>query len=102
MAYKTMLRQLISRWGIMSIELQTAIDSDMAVINQDGTRSYVEMEPEVVQSQSEPMPAPDPVPSPIMPEPTIPEPTIPDAKVEAKPERKARTAAKTASGALFG
>lgn len=28
MAFKTMLRQLISKWGIMSIELQTAYDSD--------------------------------------------------------------------------
>lgn len=44
MAYKTMLRQLISKWGIMSIELQSAIDSDMAVIHEDGTKDYVEME----------------------------------------------------------
>lgn len=44
MAYKTMLRQLISKWGIMSIEMQQAIDSDMTVINEDGTRSYVETE----------------------------------------------------------
>lgn len=29
MAYKTMLRQIISKWGIMSIDLQTALDSDM-------------------------------------------------------------------------
>lgn len=28
MAFKTMLRQLIGKWGIMSIELQTAYDSD--------------------------------------------------------------------------
>lgn len=42
MAYKTMLRQLISKWGIMSIDMQTAIDSDMAVINEDGTRDYVD------------------------------------------------------------
>lgn len=48
MAYKTMLRQLISKWGIMSIELQTAIDSDMAVINEDGTKSYVDNDPEIV------------------------------------------------------
>lgn len=44
MAYKTMLRQLISKWGIMSIEMQTALDSDMAVINEDGTKDYVEMD----------------------------------------------------------
>ena len=42
MAYKTMLRQLISKWGIMSIELTTAMDADMAVINEDGTKNYVE------------------------------------------------------------
>lgn len=47
MAYKTMLRQLISKWGIMSIDLVTAIDSDMAVINSDGTKSYVEAEEDV-------------------------------------------------------
>ncbi len=28
MAFKTMLRQLISKWGIMSIELQTAFEQD--------------------------------------------------------------------------
>lgn len=42
MAYKTMLRQLISKWGIMSIDMQTAIDADMAVIGEDGTKSYVD------------------------------------------------------------
>lgn len=44
MAYKTMLRQLISKWGIMSIDLIQAIDVDMAVIKEDGTADYVEME----------------------------------------------------------
>ena len=44
MAYKTMLRQLISKWGIMSIDLVQALDSDMAVIHDDGTKEYVEME----------------------------------------------------------
>ena len=48
MAYKTMLRQLISKWGIMSIELQTAISNDMAVINEDGTATYVETDDNVV------------------------------------------------------
>ena len=44
MALKTMLRQLISKWGIMSIELQTALDNDMAVIHEDGSAEYVENE----------------------------------------------------------
>jgi recombination protein RecT len=59
MAYKTMLRQLISKWGIMSIDMQTAIDSDMAVINEDGTRDYVdtvdnEIVADTVESHTEP------------------------------------------------
>ena len=29
MAFKTMLRQIISKWGIMSVELQTAFDADV-------------------------------------------------------------------------
>ncbi len=59
MAFKTMLRQLISKWGIMSIELQSAIDADMAVINDDGTKNYVEtdeenyIEAEVVEVKEE-------------------------------------------------
>lgn len=47
MAYKTMLRQLISKWGIMSIDLVTAIDADMTIVNEDGSKSYVEVEEEV-------------------------------------------------------
>ena len=46
MAMKTMLRQLISKWGIMSIDLQNAIDKDMAVIHEDGTTEYVDNQQE--------------------------------------------------------
>lgn len=42
MALKTMLRQLISKWGIMSIDLQTALDKDMAVLHEDGSADYVD------------------------------------------------------------
>lgn len=42
MAFKTMLRQLISKWGIMSVEMQDAFTHDDAVIAEDGTASYVE------------------------------------------------------------
>lgn len=42
MAYKTMLRQLISKWGIMSIDMQNAYAGDMAVINDDGSKNYVD------------------------------------------------------------
>ena len=42
MAFKTMLRQLISKWGIMSIDMQKAMDGDMAAINEDGSVDYVD------------------------------------------------------------
>ena len=42
MAYKTMLRQLISKWGIMSIDMQTAMEKDMATIKENGDYEYVE------------------------------------------------------------
>ena len=45
MAYKTMLRQLISKWGIMSIDMQRAVDGDMATIKEDGTPEYVDNAP---------------------------------------------------------
>jgi len=51
MAYKTMLRQLISKWGIMSIDLMSAMDADMAVINEDGTKNYVENEPDIIEME---------------------------------------------------
>lgn len=43
MAAKTMLRQLISKWGVMSVELQQAYLADGAVIKDDMTPEYVEM-----------------------------------------------------------
>ena len=44
MGKKTMIRQLISKWGIMSVELENAYNNDMAAINEDGSKSYVESE----------------------------------------------------------
>ena len=44
-----MLRQLISKWGIMSIELQNAIEKDAAVIGEDMQPEYIDNQPEVVE-----------------------------------------------------
>lgn len=48
MACKTMLRQLISRWGVMSIEMQQALSIDEHIITEDGTAepAFVEDAPE--------------------------------------------------------
>ena len=53
MAYKTMLRQLISKWGIMSIDMQKAVEKDMATINTDGTYEYVDNEEDTIIEQDE-------------------------------------------------
>ena len=46
MAIKTMLRQLISKWGIMSIEFQKAYEADMGVIRENQEPEYVDNLPE--------------------------------------------------------
>ena len=53
MAYKTMLRQLISKWGIMSIEMQEAFEKDMAEIKEDGNYNYIETSEEADISNNE-------------------------------------------------
>lgn len=68
MAYKTMLRQLISKWGIMSVDMVNAFENDMAVLNDDGSKFYIDTdeteeaveeieEPIVEQQTEEPDPA---------------------------------------------
>lgn len=44
MAHKTMLRQLISKWGIMSIDLQTAFTNDGAVLNVNDSGEFIRTE----------------------------------------------------------
>lgn len=83
MAYKTMLRQLISKWGIMSIDMQRAIEGDMSVISENGAPVYVDNDPEQE--------------APETPEATAPEYETPEApKAEKKTEKQSVTAA------LFG
>ena len=42
MGFKTMLRQLISKWGIMSVDFQAALMNDMAVIRDNEQPEYVD------------------------------------------------------------
>ena len=61
MACKTLLRQLISKWGVMSIDLQNAIENDMAVLNDNGSVDFVETTPQSVpEIPAEPDPQEDP------------------------------------------
>lgn len=83
MAYKTMLRQLISKWGIMSIELQKAFENDMTFADNAGNSHYVE-------------PADDETPPLFI---DMEEPEAPEGNAEGAEPEKPKTSAKEA---LFG
>lgn len=77
MGVKTMLRQLISKWGVMSLEMQKAYEADGGVVNQDGSIDYVDtveapQQPEPIPVASEIVQEPpkkqDPMPEPPLPE----------------------------------
>lgn len=55
MAMKTMLRQIISKWGIMSIELQTAFERDESLLNDDGSFEYVDNAPDELPANEGPI-----------------------------------------------
>ena len=95
MAMKTMLRQLISKWGVMSIDMITAMESDAAVIKEDLTPDYVESEavPEPVQEATQQPQEPKEEPKAQTP---APEPEKPQEKPQAAPQQDAVMAA------LFG
>lgn len=66
MAYKTMLRQLISKWGIMSIDMQNAFENDMTFTDDHGSKHYGEEETEqTIDVEADEVPqSPNPAPSP--------------------------------------
>jgi len=51
MAKKTMIRLLLGKWGIMSVEMQQAYVNDMGVIDEDGVAHYVDNTPETIEVQ---------------------------------------------------
>jgi recombination protein RecT len=52
MAIKTMIRQLLSKWGMLNIDLESAIIYDQSVIGENGEAEYYD-NPEVVEVVSE-------------------------------------------------
>lgn len=46
MARKTMLRQLLGKFGLLTAELQTAYTHDMAIEREDGTLDYIDNKPD--------------------------------------------------------
>ena len=51
MAKKTVLKLLLSKFGILSIEMQTAIQADQGVINETGDAEYIDRAEERTQAQ---------------------------------------------------
>lgn len=46
MAKKTVIKQLLSKWGILSVDMQRAIQDDQKVFEPDGAATYADNEPE--------------------------------------------------------
>lgn len=69
MAKKTMLRQLISKWGVMSIDMQKAYEADQAVIREDGSKDYVDVVEAPNSPQIEKVEETDTKPEKVAPEP---------------------------------
>ena len=61
MAFKTMLRHLISRWGVMSIEMTDAYTKDMSELKANGEYDYIDSTSTVAQEpvQQEPIILPE-------------------------------------------
>ena len=57
MAFKTMLRQLISKWGVMSIDLQSAFEADSIAEDTDYMQVGQIDQPEATASQEPPIEA---------------------------------------------
>lgn len=55
MAKKTVLRQLLSKWGLLTPELQKAYECDMAVIDENGNPEYVDNKPDDTEPTVNPM-----------------------------------------------
>lgn len=46
MALKTMIRQIVSKWGMMSVDMETAYQNDMAVQDENGNPFYIDNVPD--------------------------------------------------------
>lgn len=77
MGVKTMMRQLLSKWGILSIEMEKAFSADGGVISTSGEVDYVDAPDAAPQPEPVPVKAevvqeapqqPDPMPEPPMPD----------------------------------
>ena len=48
MAEKTVLKLLLSKWGVLSVEMEQAIKSDFAVLGENNSVRYVDNEEDAI------------------------------------------------------
>lgn len=51
MALKTVIKLLLSKWGILSVDMQRAIQDDQKVYDEDGNSGYGDNQPDIVEAQ---------------------------------------------------
>lgn len=51
MALKTVIKQLLSKWGILSVDMQRAIRDDQKTYDEEGSGSYGDNQPDVIEAE---------------------------------------------------
>lgn len=51
MAKKTVIKMLLSKWGILSVEMQRAITDDQKTFDEDGNGDYADNHPDVIEAE---------------------------------------------------
>lgn len=51
MALKTVIKLLLSKWGILSVEMQKAITDDQKTFDENGNESYGDNQPDVIEAE---------------------------------------------------
>lgn len=51
MALKTVIKLLLSKWGILSVDMQRAIQDDQKVYDEEGNGAYGDNQPDIIEAQ---------------------------------------------------
>lgn len=51
MALKTVIKLLLSKWGILSVEMQRAISDDQKTFDENGSEDYGDNQPDVIDAE---------------------------------------------------
>lgn len=52
MALKTVIKLLLSKWGILSVDMQRAIQDDQKVYDEDGNGDYSDNQPDLIEAKN--------------------------------------------------